>query len=303
MRIEISNIDQTTDSDGVATISISYERDGKSLCAACPKTTDVAEATAQFITGNITDAEFIAAVIGIGGAEACARALEHVMRRISPHIAFDGHHVSYAYDDGRHAPVDEVLEDHLVRLIKAGADEAQVEHWAAFAERLYGSTSLRNRTYLLGWLRDQGWLDVDEKGRLVGYHGCGFDTEAGRPVSARPALAIVDGARMAGDVPLAPKTVVEEPRPSTYRTAATPPDMRLTLGTHLFAKMSTPRGGVVAKVAVAPEDVVGSPGIRKAASYVRCKRLEVIDWSWPDDDTDAHDGPSDTPTGRTHDDS
>lgn len=282
MVININNIDETRDAKGTETISVSYERDGRLLVATCKKTPDVVEAVIQFISGHISDSELMASLIGIGDAASCREVLEPLMKRISCDLAFDGNHVFWCRDGKASAPIDETLETHLVRLIKAGANDEDVQRWAALTVRLQGMP-LRNRAAVLNWLDCQGGLNIDDEGRLIGNYACAFDDDAGHPTSSAPTLALVDGERIDGYVPMRRGSVIEVPRKATYRDANTNPDITLYLATPLFAKSWTPVGGAVATVAVAPEDIAGSPN-RQATSRIECRKFEVIDWYRPDDD-------------------
>lgn len=276
MDIIINNIDETRDLEGTETISVSYERDGRPLVAKCKKTTDVAEAIVQFAFGHISDAELMASIVGVGDAASCRETLEPLMKRISTNLVFDGNHVYWCREGTKQTPIEETLETHLVGLIKAGANDNDIKRWAALTARLQ-SMPLRNRTVILNWLDNQGRLNVDDEGRLIGYYPCAFDDDLDCPTSVTPALALVNGELFDGCVPMKRESVIEVPRKATCRDADTNPNVTLYLATPLFAKTWTPIGGAVVTVAVAPEDITSSPN-RQATSRIECRKFEVIDW-------------------------
>lgn len=277
MDIEITNIDRTEHDGDRANISISYLRDGVTTCVSAPESDKLMGTITDFICGRATAEETVLAAIGAGSASAVRETYAPIIEQLSENLTFDGNHVYYHGNAFDEIMLDEVLEDHLVRLIRAGNAERDLKAWIAFAERLYGNNCTHTRTHIVRWLVSQGWLTLDDKGRLVGYRGCMWDSTRNCPVSVHQGFAIVDGVHVNGHIPNKVGSIVEMPRSMVQHDPSHGCASGLHVGTYEYAHNWTGSVDVVVRVAVAPEDIVSVPTDDSSAK-IRCCRFEVLDY-------------------------
>lgn len=302
--ITISHIERSLDTNNRKTISVSYDNDGSPMCLSAPETEEISAAVISFVMGNTSADDLVRAMASTDTRAEIKDALTPLVSRVSENLTFDGDHVYYDGDPFKKVAIDEVLEDHLVRLIKAGTKERDLKAWAAFTERLYGNSCIHTRSHIMRWLVQQNWLTLDERGRLVGYRGCDWDIERDCPVSVHQGFAIVDGVRVNGHVPNPVGAVVEMPRAMVQHDPSLGCSSGLHVGTYDYAVSWAPEGGAVIRVAVAPEDIVSVP-TDCSSSKIRCCRFEVLDCeriperedyendlTYRDDDEDVDDEPT-----------
>ena len=275
MSVAITHIDRITKDDGSKTISVSYSRDDKPITISCPETPEILSSAIDFADGIISDEEFIKAVAGFDIVKAYRDAIAPKIEQISENLTFDGCHVYYR-NKALSICIDEILEDHLVRLIKAGTSEADLSAWAAFTERLYGNECKHTRKNIVQWLIAQDWLTLDPKGRLIGYRGCAWDYDRDCPISVHSGTATVDGVQVEGQIPNPVGSIVEMPRKKVQHDPSIGCSSGLHVGTYDYAKNWAPADGAVIRVAVAPEDIVSVP-TECSYSKIRCCRFEVLD--------------------------
>lgn len=237
----------------------------------------VADAVAAFAKGDI-DANQLAKALepksDDGVRRHVAESVGAKLRRVTHRITTDGNHVFINNDTFGMARLDVTLEDHLVRLIREHADERDWASWARFAERLYDNADEQIRAQLFRWLKAQGWLCVDDDGRLVGYRGCA--DENGTPTSVSHGSAYVNGDLVNGSIPNPVGAIVEMPRSQVTADPAVGCAAGLHVGTFSYARGWAPNGGWLLKVAVRPEDIVSVP-FECESSKLRCCRFEVLE--------------------------
>lgn len=198
-----------------------------------------------------------------------------------------------------HAPIDQALEGHILRLLRADGTPKDARNWAAFAkfvENLYANTSEFVREQLFAWLnyenlKGQGFTLTDD-GCFIGYKGC-----AGTPATATSinhGQAIVNGVLHDGAIPNPLGAVVEMPRNKVQDN----PEVGCSTGLHVgtFEYANSFQRGVLLTVKVNPRDVVSVP-TECAAQKIRTCRYEVLeavetaynDVTWGSDDADWDD--------------
>lgn len=245
-----------------------------------------ADAVTSFIHGDIDADELISTLahddVSAKADEVAEKVCER-LERMSDHITTDGRHVFYDNATFEHIRLDEVLEDHLVRLLQEGGidgakgDDAFMAY-CRFAERLYGNTDARIREQLVRWLEAQGWLTFDMQGRLIGYRGVQTG-EDGVAESIHRGPGYVDGKRVNGHVPNPDGAVIEIDRDIVVNDPSCGCSVGLHVGTYDYASswaMSAGHGPLLLRVAVAPEDVISVP-FDCSAQKIRCCRFEVLE--------------------------
>lgn len=247
---------------------------------------DNADAVTSFIHGDIDADELISTLthddVSAKADEVAEKVCER-LERMSDHITTDGRHVFYDNATFEHIRLDEVLEDHLVRLLQEdGIDGAKGDDafmaYCRFAERLYGNTDARIREQLVRWLEAQGWLTFDMQGRLIGYRGVQTGVD-GVAESIHRGPGYVDGKRVNGHVPNPDGAVIEIDRDIVVNDPSCGCSVGLHVGTYDYASswaMSAEHGPLLLRVAVAPEDVISVP-FDCSAQKIRCCRFEVLE--------------------------
>lgn len=247
---------------------------------------DAADAVTSFIHGDVGADELIASLTHDDISDKADEVSEMVserLERMSDHITTDGRHVFYDNSTFGRIRLDEVLEDHLVRIlredgIEGAKDDDAFMAYCRFAERLYGNTDARIRSQLVRWLDAQGWLTFDMQGRLIGYRGVQTG-EDGVAESIHRGPGYVDGRRVNGHVPNPDGAVVEIDRDIVVNDPSCGCSVGLHVGTYDYASswaMSAEHGPLLLRVAVAPEDVISVP-FDCSAQKIRCCRFEVLE--------------------------
>lgn len=247
---------------------------------------DAADAVTSFIHGDVDADGLIASLTHDDISDKADEVAERVgerLERMSNHITTDGRHVFYDNSTFEHVRLDDVLENHLVRLlqedgIEGAKDDDAFMAYCRFAERLYGNTDARIRSQLVRWLDAQGWLTFDMQGRLIGYRGVQTG-EDGVAESIHRGPGYVDGERVNGHVPNPDGAVVEIDRAVVVNDPSCGCSVGLHVGTYDYASnwaMSAKSGPLLLRVAVAPEDVISVP-FDCSAQKIRCCRFEVLE--------------------------
>lgn len=262
--------------DGEERVCVQAIRANNPMTVTAPLTNLIQKRLDDYLAGSISDAELLSSLSMRDIVSEVRDEVAPKIERVSENLAFDGCHITYQGRNLSACLIDEVLEDHLVRLIKSGTKESELAAWAAFTERLYNNACEHTRSHIVRWLKSQGWLTIDAKGRLVGYRGCAWDDDLDCPVSVHAGPAIVDGVSVNGHVPNRLGSIVEMPRNQVEHNPAHGCSTGLHVGTYAYACSWAPVDGAVLRVAVAPEDIVSVPTECNSAK-IRCCRFEVLD--------------------------
>lgn len=229
----------------------------------------------DLVNGKIDESQLISALTANDNfVDNVSQTVNRALKRVSAHLTSDGLHVYFDNDTFNAVQLDETLEDHLVTLLQNEADEAEWTAWARFTERLYTNVHDDIRARLFAWLKSQGWMTLDEDGRLVGYRGCAIGADE-VPYSKHSGYAIVDGKPLNGPVPNEVGSVVEMPRSMVAHDPACGCASGLHVGTLAYAKSWAGPDAYLLRVAVAPEDIVSVP-YECDSQKIRCCRFEVL---------------------------
>ena len=229
----------------------------------------------NFIAGKITQAELIQQFSeNESFVEDVAKTVNRKLEKLSEHLSCDGVHVYFDNDRFENLQLDTTLEDHIVSLLRDNADETEWKGWVNFTERLYTNVHADIRERLFAWLKSQGWLTVDEQGRLIGYRGCAIGPD-NIPVAKHQGYAIVDGKPLDGEIPNAIGSIIEMPRSMVEHNPNNGCSTGLHVGTLNYAKSWAGHGAYLLRVAVAPEDIVSVP-FECDSQKIRCCRFEVL---------------------------
>lgn len=223
---------------------------------------------------------FLATLNGVNENGFVAKAREIVTSRIdhlTDRITCDGFHVYYDNGDFNKLGIDPVLEDHLIRIIAGTGEDAKGDHdvlaWCRFTEKLYSNPNKDIVGRFVEWLKAQNWLTLTDDGNIIGYRGCGSDSE-GEPASIHTGPAIVNGVSVNGHVPNHVGDVVEYDRTQVTVDYANGCASGLHVGTYDYAV----GWGTdwLLRVELDPRDVVSVP-FDCSSQKVRCCRFKVLD--------------------------
>lgn len=223
---------------------------------------------------------FLATLNGVNENGFVAKAREIVTSRINhltDRITCDGFHVYYDNGDFNKLGIDPVLEDHLIRIIAGTGEDAKGDHdvlaWCRFTEKLYSNPNKDIVGRFVEWLKAQNWLTLTDDGNIIGYRGCGSDSE-GEPASIHTGPAIVNGVSVNGHVPNHVGDVVEYDRTQVTVDYANGCASGLHVGTYDYAV----GWGTdwLLRVELDPRDVVSVP-FDCSSQKVRCCRFKVLD--------------------------
>lgn len=193
-------------------------------------------------------------------------------------------------------PIDEALENHILRMLREDGSPRDATNWRSFVkfvENLYANQSAFVRNQLFGWISYENvsgtGLTLTPDGCLIGYKGCAGTVDA--PLSVYSGPAIVDGIAMNGQIPNVPGTTIEMPRSKVQDDPNVGCASGLHVGTYDYAKNWS--RGVLLTVKVNPRDIVSVP-TECDAQKIRVCRYQVIEavegpvnsLSWGDDDWD-----------------
>ncbi len=248
------------------------------------------EAAHAYLASARTDADkeelqdetdvFLATLNGVNENGFVAKAREIVTSRIdhlTDRITCDGFHVYYDNGDFNKLGIDPVLEDHLIRIIAGTGEDAKGDHdvlaWCRFTEKLYSNPNKDIVGRFVEWLKAQNWLTLTDDGNIIGYRGCGSDSE-GEPASIHTGPAIVNGVSVNGHVPNHVGDVVEYDRTQVTVDYANGCASGLHVGTYDYAV----GWGTdwLLRVELDPRDVVSVP-FDCSSQKVRCCRFKVLD--------------------------
>lgn len=248
------------------------------------------EAAHAYLASARTDADkeelqdetdvFLATLNGVNENGFVAKAREIVTSRIdhlTDRITCDGFHVYYDNGDFNKLGIDPVLEDHLIRIIAGTGEDANGDHdvlaWCRFTEKLYSNPNKDIVGRFVEWLKAQNWLTLTDDGNIIGYRGCGSDSE-GEPASIHTGPAIVNGVSVNGHVPNHVGDVVEYDRTQVTVDYANGCASGLHVGTYDYAV----GWGTdwLLRVELDPRDVVSVP-FDCSSQKVRCCRFKVLD--------------------------
>lgn len=223
---------------------------------------------------------FLATLNGVNENGFVAKAREIVTSRLdhlTDRITCDGFHVYYDNGDFNKLGIDPVLEDHLIRIIAGTGEDAKNDRdvlaWCRFTEKLYSNPNKDIVGRFVEWLKAQNWLTLTDDGNIIGYRGCGADSE-GEPASIHPGPAIVNGVNVNGHVPNHVGDVVEYDRTRVTVDYANGCASGLHVGTYDYAV----GWGTdwLLRVELDPRDVVSIP-FDCSSQKVRCCRFKVLD--------------------------
>lgn len=248
------------------------------------------EAAHAYLASARTDADkeelqdetdvFLATLNGVNENGFVAKAREIVTSRIdhlTDRITCDGFHVYYDNGDFNKLGIDPVLEDHLIRIIAGTGEDAKGDHdvlaWCRFTEKLYSNPNKDIVGRFVEWLKAQNWLTLTDDGNIIGYRGCGSDSE-GEPASIHTGPAIVNGVSVNGHVPNHVGDVVEYDRTQVTVDYANGCASGLHVGTYDYAV----GWGTdwLLRVELDPRDVVSVP-FDCSSQKARCCRFKVLD--------------------------
>lgn len=252
------------DDDDVLQMAVTGIDDGVSDAIDEFNSTGDAEALLDYVLGMVHDLD--------GLREQVKDGLTVRLEALSEHLSTDGDHVYYDNDTFKNVMLDELLENHIVNVLKGGDDD-DLHAVCRFAERVYGNVDPEIRSQLFSWLASQGMLTFDDDGRIIGYRG-GQVGDDGVAESIHCGPAIVNGEHVDGHVPNPDGAIVEMPRSSVQHDPSIGCSSGLHVGTYDYAHNWA--NGVIMRVAVAPEDVVSVPFNCDAKKF-RCCRFEVLD--------------------------
>lgn len=172
-------------------------------------------------------------------------AVERKFKKVSERVSVSGGKVFFDGD-----PIDDILSDHLLRLIRAGENE-DVTCLVNFWERIAANPSEHSRESLLRWLLAEDF-SITHDGMILGYKGLRAD---GTSISSGP--AVVDGVQTNGHIPNREGSVIELARSKVVQDSFAACAFGLHVGTDQYARNFG--HGVTVEVLVNPRDVVSVP--------------------------------------------
>lgn len=188
--------------------------------------------------------------------------------------------------------IDNTLADHILRLLREGADDVSWRSLVNFLEKVSTNPSEQSVESIYTWIRGRN-LTITTSGDIIAYKGVAV-REDGTSVSISHGTAMVNGQVVTGAIPNIPGSIIEMPRSQVNANNDVGCSTGLHAGTWNYASGFSQ--GRVLTVKINPRDIVSVPD----DSYfqkLRVSRYEVISeidheftgHLWDDSDTDEDD--------------
>lgn len=211
------------------------------------------------------------------------------MRSLSERVSVQGGTVFFDGD-----PIDGVLAEHILKMIKSGDDTWQAP--VAFLENLNQNPAKHVRKRLFEWISDRG-LTLTREGNVIGYkavqnQGTNLSVTSGKNV------VFVDGVEHTGHIPNPIGSTVTMARSAVNNDRDAGCEQGLHVGTFSYASHFSYFGPLVLTVEFNPRDVVAIPRDEGFAKIRTCryKVLKVSEstayqgttWQDADDDDESY---------------